>query len=218
MKWYEAGDIEEVGRHRLGSGAKRREVWTWEQERRVGEAVSEGRFRTIGEAMAWCEKELGVAVSYKKLHYWFRRWGYRKKVPRPMAEEADVQAQEGWKKGGLLAALQAEGLRRGEAVVFADEMRPGLLRQVRRVWGRRGEKMRQRVELRYEWVYLVLGVDPMKGRLWWDWVKRVRGVEIAQVLRAWKGAGVWYGTMRPCTRQRWWGRWGATGLSAALFA
>ena len=48
--------------------------------------------------MAWCEEELGVKVSYKKLHYWFRRWGYRKKVPRPMAEKADVQA--GWKKGG----------------------------------------------------------------------------------------------------------------------
>ena len=58
------------------------------------------RFRTIREAMAWCEKELGVAVSYKKLYYWFRRWGYRKKVPRPMAEKADVQAQAGWKKGG----------------------------------------------------------------------------------------------------------------------
>jgi len=92
-------------------------------------------------------------------------------------------------KGGLLAALQAEGLRRGEEVVFADEMRLGLLRQVRRVWGRRGEKLIQRVELRYAWVYLVLGVDPMKGRLWWDWMRRVRGVEIAQVLRAWKGAG-----------------------------
>jgi len=71
--------------------------------------------------------------------------------------------------------------------------------------------MRQRVELRYEWVYLVLGVDPMKGRLWWDWVKRVRGVEIAQVLRAWKGAGAWYGTMRPFTRRRRWERWGCGG-------
>ena len=48
--------------------------------------------------MAGCEKELGVKVSYKKLYYWFRRWGYRKKVSRPMAEKADVQ--EGWKKGG----------------------------------------------------------------------------------------------------------------------
>jgi len=93
-------------------------------------------------------------------------------------------------------------LRRGEEVEFADEMRLGMLRQVRRVWGRRGEKQRWRVELRYEWVYLVLGVDPMKGRLWWDWVKRVRGVEIAQVLRA------WYGTMRPFTRRGWWGRSG----------
>ena len=81
-------------------------------------------------------------------------------------------------------------LRRGEEVVFADEMRLGLLEQVRRVWGRRGEKLRQRVELRYEWVYLVLGVDPIRGQLRGGWVKRVRGVEIAQVLRA------WYGTMR----------------------
>ena len=58
------------------------------------------RFRTIGEAMAWCEKELGVVVSYKKLHDWFRQWGYWRKVPRPMAGKADVQAQEGWKKRG----------------------------------------------------------------------------------------------------------------------
>jgi hypothetical protein len=96
----------------------------------------------------------------------------------------------GVEKGGLLAALQAEGLRRGEEAVFADEMRLGMLRQVRRVWGRRGEKQRRRIELRYKWVYLVLGVDPMRGRLWWDWVERVRGGEIAQVLGAWKGAGV----------------------------
>jgi hypothetical protein len=113
--------------------------------------------------MAWCEKELGVVVSYKKLYYWFRRWGYRKKVPRPMAGKADGRAQAGW-KGGLLAAL-----RRGEEVVFADEMRLEMLRQVRRVWGRRGEKVRRRVELRYEGVYLMLDADPMRGRLWWEW-------------------------------------------------
>jgi len=123
-------------------------------------------------------------------------------------EESGCAGAGGVEKGGLLAALQAEGLRRGQKVVFADEMRLGLLRQVRRVWGRRGEKQRRRIELRYEWVYLVLGVDPMRGRLWWDWVKRVRGGEMAQVLRVWKGAGAWYGTMRPFTRRRWWGRSG----------
>jgi hypothetical protein len=83
-------------------------------------------------------------------------------------EKADQQAQEAWKKGGYWQPLQAEGLRRGEEVVFADEMRLGLLRQVRRVWERRGEKQRRRIELRYEWVYLMLGMDPMRGRLWWD--------------------------------------------------
>jgi len=40
------------------------------------------------------------------------------------------------------------------------------------------------------------GLIPIRGRLWWDWVKRVRGVEIAQVLRA------WYGTMRLFPRGR----------------
>jgi hypothetical protein len=64
----------------------------------------------------------------------------------------------GVEEGGLLAAL-----RRGEEVVFAEEMRLGLLGQVRQVWGRRGEKLRRRVELRYEWVYLGLGVNPMGG-------------------------------------------------------
>ena len=39
-------------------------------------------------------------------------------------------------KGGLLAAL-----RRGEEVVFADEMRLGLLGQVRRVWGETGREV-----------------------------------------------------------------------------
>jgi hypothetical protein len=74
-------------------------------------------------------------------------------------------------------------LRRGKGALFADEMQLGLLGQMRRVWGRRGEKLRRRVELRYEWMYLVLGVDPMKGRLWWDWVKRVRPY-IRQALHA----------------------------------
>jgi hypothetical protein len=82
-------------------------------------------------------------------------------------------------------------------VVFADEMRLGLLGQVRRVWGRGGEKLRGRVELRYEWVYLVLGVDAIRGL-----GEGGAGVEIAQVLKT------WYGTMRPFTRRRWWGRSG----------
>jgi hypothetical protein len=52
-----------------------------------------------------------VAVSYKKLYAWFRRLG----VLRPMAEKADVQAQEAWKKGaiGSLAGGGAKARGRG---------------------------------------------------------------------------------------------------------
>jgi hypothetical protein len=102
VRWYEeAGGIEEVGRHRLGSGVRSYEAWTPVQGQRLREAMSEGWFRTIGEAMGWCEKELGVKVSYGELYYWFWRWGYRRRVPRPMAGKADVQAREGWKKGAI---------------------------------------------------------------------------------------------------------------------
>ena len=101
VRWYEAGGLEEVARHRLGSGLRPYEAWTPAQAQRLREAVSEGRFRTIREAMAWCEKELGVAVSDKTLYYSFRRWGYRKKVPRPMAEKAEERAQEGCKKRAI---------------------------------------------------------------------------------------------------------------------
>ena len=71
-----------------------------------------------------------------------------------------------------------------------DERRVGWLGQSRRVWGKSGEKVRQRVELRYEWAYLILGVDPIKKRLMWAWLERVRGVDLAEVLRRWKAQGV----------------------------
>jgi len=106
--------------------------------------------------MAGCEKELGVKVSYKKVVLLVSAMGLSEEGAT--ADGGESGCAGGVEKGGLLAAL-----RRWEEVVFADEMRLGLLEQVRRVWGRRVEKLRQLVELRYEWVYLVLGVDPMRG-------------------------------------------------------
>ncbi len=99
-----------------------------------------------------------------------------------MAQKADVEQQAAWKKA-FGEALRAEGLKRRDVVVFADEQRVGLMGQVRLRWGVRGVKMRQRVELRYEWRCLV----PMTGRLWWAWL--VRGKEVAQVVERWGGIG-----------------------------
>jgi transposase len=72
-------------------------------------------------------------------------------------------------KGGLAARLTAAGIAAERAVGWADEMRVGLIGTTRRVWGRRGVKVRQRLQRVYEWRYLNLVVDPLGGRLWWLW-------------------------------------------------
>jgi transposase len=77
-------------------------------------------------------------------------------------------------KGGLAQALGAVGLTRGSRIGFGDELRLGLRGTTRRVWGRRGIKVRQRLQLTYEWRYLFAAVDGQAGRLWWDWVPSMK--------------------------------------------
>ena len=90
------------------------------------------------------------------------------------------------------------------ALAWADEMRLGLHGRVRRVWAPRGVKVRQRVQLRYEWRYLALAVEVTTGRLWWQWTRSMRKEAIAPVVAAWQAAGlaalVWDGA--PAHRAR----------------
>ena len=68
-------------------------------------------------------------------------------------------------KGGLTHALDAVGLTRGSRLGFGDELRLGLRGTTRRVWGRRGVKVRQRLQLKYDWRYLFAAVDGQAGRI-----------------------------------------------------
>jgi len=45
---------------------------------------------------------------------------------------------------------------------------------VPRVWGRRGVKVRQRLQLVYEWRYLFLVVDGLRGKLDWTWIESMK--------------------------------------------
>lgn len=72
-------------------------------------------------------------------------------------------------KGGLADALSATGITLQAGVGWADEMRVGLIGTMRRVWGRRGIKVRQRLQRVDEWRYLNLVVDPVNGRIWHLW-------------------------------------------------
>jgi hypothetical protein len=75
-------------------------------------------------------------------------------------------------------------------VGFADEMRLGLMGQVRRVWAPRGIKVVQRLQFVRQWRYLALVVHPERGALVWTWIADMKGETVAEGVKAWKNAGV----------------------------
>ena len=93
-------------------------------------------------------------------------------------------------KGGCGAALRDAGVTAGTLIAWADEMRLGLHGRVRRVWAPRGVKVRPRVQLRDEWCYLALGVDAVRGRLWWQWLPNMKKEAVAPAVAAWQAAGI----------------------------
>jgi len=69
---------------------------------------------------------------------------------------------------------------------------------VRRVWGRRGVKVRQRLQLVYEWRYLFLVVDGRKGKLYWSWIDSMKAEMVGAAVNGLKqqtdvAAVVWDG-------------------------
>jgi hypothetical protein len=68
-------------------------------------------------------------------------------------------------------------------VGFCDAMRVGLRGTTRRVWGRRGVKVQQRLQLTYAWRYLVLVVDGRSGQLWWNWNRTMQAAELLGLVR-----------------------------------
>lgn len=90
----------------------------------------------------------------------------------------------------MTAALVGAGVPRDAGIVLADELRLGLRGHVRRVLAPRGVKVVQRLQLRYQWVYLLLAVDPRTGSLRWRWLERCRAAPIREALAEWNPAAV----------------------------
>ena len=93
-------------------------------------------------------------------------------------------------KGGLSARLEEVGCSGVTGLYWGDEMRVGLIGQVRRVWAPRGVKVEQAVEYKYEWEYLNLAVNGLTGELRWGWTENMKGVSIAPVVEQWTDDGV----------------------------
>ena len=73
----------------------------------------------------------------------------------------------------------------GQGIVWGDEMKLGLRRQVRQVWAPRGVAVSQAVQIGWKYIYVAVALDPMTGRLWWAWQANMKGVEMARIWGAW---------------------------------
>ena len=95
-------------------------------------------------------------------------------------------------KKGLNASLHDAGCADGESLFWSDEMRLGLIGQLRRVWASRGVKVVQRLEYKYQWAYLNLAVNGVTGSLLWSWTADMKAISIAPVVKQWACAGLRY--------------------------
>jgi len=90
---------------------------TPDQQVQLTQHASPHGFRTLREAVAWRREALGMGLSGTPMRRLFRRLGFRRKAPRPMAVRADAAVQAQWKKG-FGEVLKAQGMRLGQRVVF----------------------------------------------------------------------------------------------------
>jgi transposase len=93
-------------------------------------------------------------------------------------------------KGGLKRELEELGVSSTAVLAWGDEMRFGLMGQVRKVWGVRGVKPVQRIQMKREWGYLALAVDGRAGRLYWGWQSDMKKESCAATLELFRQAGV----------------------------
>ena len=73
---------------------------------------------------------------------------------------------------------------------WGDEMRTGLMGQVRRVWAPCGVKVVQRVAYQRVWTYLNLAVNGLTGQMRWDWSANMQSLSLAPIVKHWGEEGV----------------------------
>ncbi len=100
VAWYRAGGVMEVAAHRKAGKGSRARLTAAQQDRLLVEAAS-GRFRTAAQAVAWVQETFGAVYTVSGMHQVLRRLRGKPKVPRPLAENASLEEQAAWEKGGV---------------------------------------------------------------------------------------------------------------------
>ncbi len=98
--WYRQGGVSAVRQHH-GGGHGQASWLTPEQESAVATQAATGAFTTAKDARRWIADQFGVTYRPKGIYGLLRRIDCHPKVPRPIHVQADLAAQEAWKKGDV---------------------------------------------------------------------------------------------------------------------
>ena len=104
VRWYEVGGLAAVRAHHQGGSGPQPRLTAVQQEQ-VAAEVATGRFRSAAEIGAWIQATFGVAYRPGGLAALLARLKCGPKVPRPLHAKADLDAQQGWKKGAVRRRL-----------------------------------------------------------------------------------------------------------------
>ncbi len=100
IAWYRQGGCDAVARHRQGRRGGHTPRLTPQQQAAIRERAAQGKFRGIAAVGEWVRHEFGVAYSYWGIRSILDRLQIHPRVPRPVAANADLAAQDAWQKGG----------------------------------------------------------------------------------------------------------------------
>ena len=98
VAWYRQSGVAEVRTHRqAGPGQP---AWlSREQQAQFYDQVAQGRFHTGRDAQEWVEDTFGIRYKLGGIYSLLTRRKGHKKLPRPLATTASLEAPEEWKKG-----------------------------------------------------------------------------------------------------------------------
>jgi transposase len=105
VRWYEAGGVGAVRAHQQGGRGPRPRLTVAQQEQ-VAAEVAPGRFRSASEIGAWIRATFGVAYRPGGVASMLARLRCAPKVPRPLHAQADLDAQDRFRKGGSRPRLR----------------------------------------------------------------------------------------------------------------
>ena len=134
-------------------------------------AAPDGGLWNGRKVASYLSELLGVRISRQQGWEYLKQMEWRLLVPRPQHQEADLDAQQEWKKK-LQQEVQQVQQQYPDADVeiwCEDEHRIGLQPVVRQVWVEAGLTPIATVNWKREWLWLYAFVQPQTGETYW-WI------------------------------------------------